>query len=111
MAAARDVTKLGREEFDSLRRYAMETNCDYCAGCGSICQEAVGGAVPVNEVMRCLMYHQYYGEPELARQTFAGLPQEVRQRLTQVDYSKAEQACPQGLAIAALMRQAMETLA
>jgi hypothetical protein len=111
VAAARDVTKLGREEFDSLRRYALETNCDYCAGCGSICQEAVGGVVPVNEVMRCLMYHQYYGEPELARLTFAGLPQEVRQRLTQVDYSKAEQACPQGLAIAALMRQAMETLA
>jgi hypothetical protein len=111
VAAARDVTKLGREELDSLRRYALETNCDYCAGCANICLEAVGGAVPVNEVMRCLMYHQYYGEPELARLTFAGLPQEVRQRLTQVDYSKAEQACPHKLAIAALMRQAMETLA
>ncbi len=111
VAAARDVTKLGREELDSLRRYALETNCDYCAGCGHICLEAAGGAVPVNEVMRCLMYHQYYGEPELARLTFAELPQEVRQRLTQVDYSKAEQACPQGLAIAAFMRQAMETLA
>ncbi len=111
VAAARDLTKLGREEFDSLRRYALETQGDYCAGCGSICREAAGGAVPVNEVMRCLMYHRYYGEPELARLTFAGLPQEVRQGLTQVDYSKAEQACPQGLAIAALMRQAMETLA
>jgi hypothetical protein len=28
-----------------------------------------------------------------------------------VDYSQAEQACPQGLAIAALMRQAQEMLA
>ena len=100
VAAARDQTKLAREEFDSLRRYALETKADYCAGCGSICQEAVGGAVPVNEVMRCLMYHQYYGEPELARLTFAGLPEEVRQRLTEVDYSQAEQACPHGLAIA-----------
>jgi len=110
VAAARDQTKLAREEFDSLRRYALETKADYCAGCGSICQEAVGGAVPVNEVLRCLMYHRYYGEPELARLTFAGLPEEVRQRLTQVDYSRAEQACPQGLAIAALMRQAKEML-
>ncbi len=111
VAAARDVTKLGREELDSLRRYALETNCDYCAGCANICQAAVGGAVPVNEVLRCLMYHEYYGEPELASLTFAELPEEVRQRLTRVDYSKAEQACPHKLAIAALMRQAMETLA
>ena len=111
VAAAMDQTKLAREEFDSLRRYALETKADYCAGCGKICQEAVGGAVPVNEVMRCLMYHRYYGEPELARLTFAGLPEEVRQRLAEVDYSQAEQACPHGLAIAALMRQAAEILA
>ncbi len=110
VAAARDQTKLAREELESLRQYARETKGDYCAGCGKICQEAVGGAVPVNEVMRCLMYHRYYGEPELARLTFAGLPAEVRQRLTEVDYSRAERACPHGLAIAALMRQATEML-
>jgi uncharacterized protein len=111
VAAARDQVKLTREEVESLRQYALETQADYCAGCGSICQAALGGAVPVNEVMRCLMYHRYYGEPELARQTFAGLPEAVRQRLTAVDYSPAEQACPQGLAIAQLMRQAAEMLA
>ncbi|MCJ7819314.1 MAG: aldo/keto reductase [Syntrophales bacterium] len=111
VAAARDQVKLAREEFESLRQYALETQADYCAGCGSICQEAVGGAVPVNEVMRCLMYYREYGEPELARQTFAGLPEAVRQRLTAVDYSQAEQACPQRLAIAQLMRQAAEMLA
>ena len=111
VAAARDLTKLSREDFEHLRQYAQETMCDYCAGCGHLCQAAVGGAVPVNEVLRCLMYHREYGEPELARQTFAGLSQEVRQRLTEVDYSRAERACPQGLEIAALMRQAQEILA
>jgi predicted aldo/keto reductase-like oxidoreductase len=111
VAAARDQVKLAREEFESLRQYALETKADYCAGCGSICQAAVGGAVPVNEVMRCLMYHREYGEPELARQTFAGLPDEIRRRLTKVDYIQAEQACPHGLAIAQLMRQAEEILA
>jgi predicted aldo/keto reductase-like oxidoreductase len=88
VAAARDQVKLAREEFESLRQYALETQADYCAGCGNLCQEALGGAVPVNEVMRCLMYHRYYGEPELARETFAGLPEEIRQRLTEVDYSR-----------------------
>jgi predicted aldo/keto reductase-like oxidoreductase len=111
VAAARDLTKLAWEEFEALRQYALETRGNYCAGCGRICQEAVGGAVPINEVMRCLMYHQEYGEPELAKLTFAGLPEAVRQRLAQVDYSLAEQACPQGLAIARLMRQAEELLA
>ncbi len=111
VAAALDQTKLAQEEFDSLQRYALETRDGYCAGCGRICQEAVGGAVPVNEVMRCLMYHQYYGEPELARMTFAGLDEDVKQRLTEVDYSRAEQACPHRLAIATLMRQAKELLA
>ena len=111
VAAARDQVKLSREEFESLRQYALETQADYCAGCGSICQGAVGGLVPVNEVMRCLMYHRYYGEPELARETFAGLPEAMRQRLTEVDYSRAEEACPQKLAIARLMRQAAEMLA
>jgi predicted aldo/keto reductase-like oxidoreductase len=111
VAAALDQTKLAREEFDSLRRYALETRGDYCAGCGKICQEAVGGTIPVNEVMRCLMYHQYYGEPKLAKLTFAGLPEEVKRRLTEVDYSRAEQACPHGLAITDLMRRAMEMLA
>jgi uncharacterized protein len=111
VAAARDLTKLAREEVDLMHRYALETKANYCAGCGKICQEAVGGAVPVNEVMRCLMYHRYYGEPELARLTFSGLSEEVKYRLTEVDYSQAEQACPNGLAITELMRQALELLA
>jgi uncharacterized protein len=111
VAAARDLTKLTREEIGSIHRYALETRENYCAGCGKICQEAVGGAVPVNEVMRCLMYHRYYGEPELARLTFSGLSEEVKRRLTEVDYSQAEQACPNGLAITELMRQALELLA
>ncbi|MBM4285595.1 MAG: aldo/keto reductase [Deltaproteobacteria bacterium] len=111
VAAARDQTKLAREDLEAVRRYAQETSCDYCAGCGAICQAAVGGAVAVSEVMRCLMYHQSYGDPELARLTFAGLPEETWRRLTQVDYTRAEQACPNGLAIGRLMRRAEEIFA
>ena len=110
VAAARDLTKLSRQEIDSFHRYAAETKGSYCAGCGKICQEAMGGAVPVHEVMRCLMYHRYYAEPELARLTFSGLPEEVKRRLAEVDYSQAEQACPNGLPITEFMRQALELL-
>jgi len=111
VAAARDQIKLSREDFDNLHQYALETKADYCAGCGNICQEATGGAVPVNEVMRCLMYYRDYGETELARETFASLSEEMRQGLVEVDYTQAEKLCPQGLAIGKLMRQAQEVLA
>lgn len=109
IAAALNKTKLAQGDVAALEQYALETRTGYCAGCGHICQAAVNGAVPVNEVMRCLMYYRHYGEPELARQIFADLP--LQQQLTAVDYGPAERLCPQGLAIAQLMSQAAEMLA
>jgi len=111
VAAARDLTKMGRTDFELLDRFARETCSGYCAGCGHICQAAVGGAIPVSDVMRCLMYYRDYGDRELAREVYADLPDETRARLTEVDYAKAERNCPQGLAIAKLMREAAEVLA
>ena len=111
MAAARDLKALTKGDFDALERFALETRSGYCAGCGRNCQAAVGGKVPVNDVMRCLMYYRGYGDRELARGVFAGIPEEVRAKLTQVDYSEAEKACPQGLAIAELMAEASQLLA
>ncbi len=111
VAAARDRTALSQSDVDALERFALSTRSGYCAGCGRICQAAVGGKVPVNDVMRCLMYYKDYGDRELARGVFAGLPEEARAHLTDVNYSRAESACPQGLAIAQLMREAEELLA
>jgi len=111
VAAARDLTKMGRSDLDLLDRFAMDTCSGYCAGCGRICQEAVGGVVPVSDVMRCLMYYRDYGDRDLARDVFAGLSRETTARLTEVDYARAERVCPQGLAIAKLMREASRILA
>ena len=111
VAAAGDRTALARSDVDALERFALATRSGYCAGCGRVCQAAVGGKVPVADVMRCLMYYKDYGDRELARDVFAGLPEEARSHLSDMDYSTAEKACPQGLAIAALMREAEELLA
>ena len=110
VAAARDQTSLTRSDLDLLERFAVETRHTYCAGCGRICSEAVAGAVPISEIMRCLMYYRDYGERELAREVFAGLPDNARAVLTRIDYSGAEKACPQKLAISKLMREASEIL-
>jgi uncharacterized protein len=111
VAAARDLKTLTRSDLEMLDRLAMETCTGYCAGCGHICQEAVGGTVPVSDVMRCLMYYRDYGDRDLAREVYAGLSEKVTRRLTDVDYAKAEKACPQGLAIARLMQEASRLLA
>ena len=111
VAAARDLKSLARDDVELLDRFAVETRAGYCAGCSRICQDAVNGAIPVSDVLRCLMYYRHYGDRDLARAVYAGLPGEARMRLTDVDYAQAERACPQGLAIAELMRQASRVLA
>ncbi len=110
VAAARDQTSLTRAELGALYELACAEATGYCGGCGAICQHASGG-LPVNDVMRCLMYHREYDEPGLGRSTFADLPGDVRARLATADFSRAEAACPHKLEIARLMREAVETLA
>ena len=110
VAAARDATAMAREDFDTLTRFAAETHGDYCAGCADICAGAMGGAVPVADVMRAMMYYRDYGERELARELFASLPASLRDP-ARLDFGPAEAACPHKLAIAAIARDAAVLLA
>jgi predicted aldo/keto reductase-like oxidoreductase len=57
------------------------------------------------------MYHNSYGDTQLAKQTFAAIPADVRARLLKADYRLAEQRCPQHMPIANLIREAVEKLA
>ena len=110
-AAAVDRTSLSAEDRGSLQRYAHETASGYCAGCTRICQTALSTPVPVGDVMRYLMYYHEYGDRDRARAFFAELPRETRSRLDRVDYSPAEERCPQRIAIGRLMREAGRLLA
>ena len=106
-----DQTKLSRADRQLLAAQDQQTACGYCAGCSNICHTALNQAVPVQTVMRCLMYYHQYGDTQLARQTFGELPAEARLALANTDYATAESACPQGLPIAKLMDEAVEILA
>ncbi len=110
IAAALDETKLSSADLDYLRHYAAATQCGYCAGCGSICSGAVTRQVPISDVMRCLMYDRSYGDRELARRTFASLPADTGTLLAELDFSGAERACPHGMPIARLMKEAAARL-
>jgi uncharacterized protein len=108
VAAAMDKTKLSIRDMKMLRHYARETRSHYCAGCADICESSIQGNFPVSYVMRCLMYARSYGNPQRAKTQFQKLPVIARRQMTLTDYSLAEQRCPQKMAIAKLMREAVK---
>jgi hypothetical protein len=109
--AAVDKIRLSQSDRTLLARYDRETCSDYCAGCGRLCSEALGKKVPINDVMRCLMYAHSYQDLMLARSTFETLPAQTRALLAQLDFSEAEQLCPQNLPIGRMMKEATNLLA
>jgi len=111
VAAAVDKPKLSEIDSRLLQQYAAETESAYCMGCTDICEGAVANKVPIGDVMRCLMYHQSYGDRDRAADLYRSLPAESRAGITAFDYSPAEHRCPRNLAIGKLMKQAAKTLA
>jgi len=110
-AAAVDQTRLSQSDRTLLAQYAKETCSDYCAGCGRLCSEGLGINVPINDVMRCLMYARSYQDLTLARATFEALPAQTRTLLAQLDFNEAERTCPRNLPIGRMMKEAKDLLA
>jgi predicted aldo/keto reductase-like oxidoreductase len=110
LAAALDKNKLGMNERDAVRRYAEATRPYACDGCEHICGAAVEAPVRIATTLRCLMYHDSYGDTEKARRVFAALP-EAAKRLEGVDFSAATRACPNGIDLVAQMKRAGKVLA
>jgi predicted aldo/keto reductase-like oxidoreductase len=106
VAAALNKTTLSARDRKLLQRYARETRSDYCAGCADICESNLNSWVPVSDVMRYLMYARAYGDLENAKILFRKIPRKVRTRMAVLDYSEAEQRCPQRMQIGKLMKEA-----
>lgn len=110
IAAAIDKRQLGLNERDAVRRYAATTRPYACDGCEHLCGAAVVAPVRIATTLRCLMYHDSYGDTEKARRVFSELPAEAR-RLEGVDFSAASRACPNGIDLVAQMKRAGKILA
>ena len=111
VAAVFDKTEFTPEDMKVFQKVAQETCSGYCRGCAHICDAALPEMPYVSDIMRYLMYHNSYGEKELARRLFAELPAQARDRLILTDYSPAEARCPQHMPIARLMAEAANKLA
>jgi predicted aldo/keto reductase-like oxidoreductase len=110
VAAALDKKELTQLDKEVFKNYAAQTCSGYCAGCANICGSVAAG-VPVSDVMRYLMYYNSFGDTQTARQLFAEIPQQIRDKMLTTDYAAAESRCPQRLPVARLMSQAVRTLA
>ena len=110
VAAAMNRTRLSLNDKKLLHKYAQETRSDYCAGCSDLCESAIDGIAPIGDVMRYLMYSRSYGNHERAAQLFRRIPRKIRTDIASLDYTRAEQRCPQKMAIGKLMRRAVKEL-
>ena len=110
VAAALNQTELSFQDRQLLEYYTHASASGYCAGCGNVCESAVSDNIPISDIMRYLMYFDEYGKQQRAIRLFKDLPVNMRRRLANIDYSKAEQLCPQKMPIAMIMNRAVETL-
>jgi len=111
VAAAIDKTRLSKDDKAALAEYARATCNGYCMGCGHICKSAVPDMPYVCSIMRYMMYYNSYGHRDRAREHFARIPENMKKRLLNVDYSLAEARCPQHLPIAKIVAEAASKLA
>ena len=110
VAAAVDRSVLSDRDRSVLAQHARRTAAAYCTGCGDVCESLLDDAVPVVDVMRCLMYAHRYNDYQMAREAMTRLPADIRERLLRADYARAESRCPQRMAIGTLMRRAADEL-
>jgi predicted aldo/keto reductase-like oxidoreductase len=109
IAAAVDNEKLGFSDWQSIEKYASATRGEACDGCGQICGAAVSQPVNIATALRCVMYHDVYGDTDKARRVFSALPAAARQ-LDGVDFAAASRACPHGVDIVRHMERARQIL-
>ena len=103
--AALDDKKLTQAEQQALDKYAEATRSLACDGCDHLCNPAVNAPVKIGATIRYLMYAEIYGEEEKAYSLFKNLPPEA-QKLANIDFAAAQNACPHGVNIVELMNRA-----
>lgn len=109
-AAARLGPRMGFLERQDLEEYATATDHLHCRGCAHICESRIGAGTAVADLMRLRMYHDDYGKRRYARDLFARMPEAARQ-VDGVDFRDAEAACPHGLQVGHMVRDAVGKLA
>jgi len=110
ISAVADNINLTSEDRSIFKMLAQAEMGHYCQGCGK-CLTVMGSASRIPDVLRYMMYYNSYGDRDRARGLYRELPESTRISLGSRDYSMAEAACPHGLQIGRIMREASILLA
>ncbi len=101
---------LSRHDLSLLAAYEARNGATQCRyGCGA-CLSACPEGVAIDEVLRTRMYADDYGDPELARESYAALGSGAAACVGCAHQSCAG-ACPHGIDIASLTARAHRVLA
>ncbi len=92
-----------------LERYRRATAGVYCHRCGA-CSATCRVGLDIAEINRAVMYADGYGDPALARATYAKLPP-ARRAAACAACPDCSARCPNGLNVAQRMRRAREVFA
>lgn len=92
-----------------LHRYASLNDATYCRPLCQVCESSCPEQVPIADVLRHKMYAEDYGALQMAQERYLALPLDATVCLSCVHQSCAS-ACPHGLSIPALTRQAHNRL-
>jgi len=107
--AASGERKVSDGDRDLLERYVALQSGKYChPGCNE-CEQSCPVRVPIAEVLRTRMYQVDYGDPALAHAEYAALGEPAAACLT-CAHQSCLGACPHGLPIAELTRDAAQRL-
>ncbi|RMF83886.1 MAG: hypothetical protein D6736_20470, partial [Nitrospinota bacterium] len=106
-------TRVTRHDLSLLRRYAALNDATYCRPLCDACESSCPQQVPIADVLRYKMYFENYGNGEAqrkARKGYARLPVDAAACLT-CTAQGCLSACPYGLPVPDLTRQAHHKLA
>jgi predicted aldo/keto reductase-like oxidoreductase len=107
--AASGSAKVTHHDMELLRRYVEMHDATYCRpNCGT-CESACPEQVQIADVLRHKMYYTDYGAERMARQGYSALAHQASACLT-CTHQRCLQACPYGLPVPELTRQAHRLL-
>ncbi|MEE4376708.1 MAG: aldo/keto reductase [Candidatus Competibacteraceae bacterium] len=110
IAAAKSEVSLNAEELHQLNRLAALTANYACNGCSHLCEAAIPGQTAIADQLRYLAYYECYGKTERAQELYREMPV-AAQQFSEGDLKQAAAVCPQGIDIAARVKQAQRVLA
>ncbi len=91
-------------EAKGIQRFAELMSCSVCRMCG-LCEKRNRGGVAVSDILRYSMYHRSYGMPDKACALYSALPVSAKVNAVH-DLECYERACPYGLPVADMLRDA-----